>query len=180
MTRKQALETAILLLEKEEAGKEAAEKLREVMEELPFTAWSDKTIRDTVEQFILDHGRIPTTADFKKRPLPPHTVIRHRYGVTCGEWLKRNFSSEKFQFEEKRERVSKAFVEEYLRLKPTSRKQFDRERRKTILSSSSMMKYYGVKRWRELIEVLGLPLYEKEKREVQVMVRVDMDGEHFE
>ena len=68
----------------------------------------------------------------------------------------------------------------YLRLKPTSRKQFDRERRRTTLSSASMMKYYGVKRWRELIEVLGLPLYEKEKREVRVTARVDMDGEHFE
>jgi hypothetical protein len=97
--------------------------------------------------------------------------------MTCGEWLKRNYPRGKSLFEEKRERVSKAFIEEYLRLQPTSRKQFDCERRRSILSSASMMKYYGVKRWRELIEVLGLPLYEKEKREVRVTVWMDMDGE---
>ena len=94
MTRKQALEFAIQALN--EAGQtEAAEILHKLSEELPFFSWSEDAIFDAVEQFILDNGRVPTTTDFKKRGLPPHTVIKRRFGVTLQEWLEQNYPTVK-------------------------------------------------------------------------------------
>ena len=84
MTRKQALSTAIEALNA--AGQtQAAGILHTLSGELPFFSWSEEAIYDAVEQFILDHGRVPTTTDFKKRGLPPHTVIKRRFGVTLQE-----------------------------------------------------------------------------------------------
>ena len=81
MTRKQALSAAIEALNA--AGQtEAAEILHKLSGELPFFSWSEDAIYDAVEQFILDHGQVPTTTDFKKRGLPPHTVIKRRFGLT--------------------------------------------------------------------------------------------------
>ena len=94
MTRKQALSAAIETLNA--AGQtEAAEILHKLSGELPFFSWSEDAIFDAVEQFILDHGRVPTTTDFKKRGLPPHTVIKRRFGVTLQEWLDQNYLIEK-------------------------------------------------------------------------------------
>ena len=55
--------------------------VRKLSGELPFYSRSEDAIRDAVEQFILDHSRVPTATDFKKRGLPPHTVIMKRFGI---------------------------------------------------------------------------------------------------
>ena len=53
--------------------------VRKLSGELPFYSRSEDAIRDAAEQFILDHSRVPTATDFKKRGLPPHTVIMKRF-----------------------------------------------------------------------------------------------------
>ena len=94
MTRKQALSAAMEALNA--AGQtEAAGILHTLSGELPFFSWSEDAILDAVEQFVLDHGQVPTTTDFKKRGLPPHTVIKRRFGVTLQEWLDQNYPTEK-------------------------------------------------------------------------------------
>ena len=87
MTRKQALELAAKALA---ANEEAIQVLHTMIDELPLNRWTEAAIRDSVEQFILDHGRVPTATDFKKRGLPPHTVIKKRFGITLQEWLNRD------------------------------------------------------------------------------------------
>ena len=84
MTRKQALELAVQALAENE---EAVQVLHTMIDELPLNRWTEDSIFDAVEQFILDHGRVPTTTDFKKRGLPPHTVIKRRFGMTLQGWL---------------------------------------------------------------------------------------------
>ena len=69
MTRKQALEAAIRLLAETGQTEETA-VLHTIMEELPLNRWTDEAILDSVEQLILDHGRVPTVSDFKKRCIP--------------------------------------------------------------------------------------------------------------
>ena len=69
MTRKQALEQAVQALAENE---EAVQVLHTMIDELPLNRWTVNAIRDSVEQFVLDNGRAPTTSDFKKRGLPPH------------------------------------------------------------------------------------------------------------
>jgi len=92
MTRKQAISLAIQALSETGQNEEAITVLRTLSDELPLVHWSDAAIHDAVEQFILDHDRIPTASDFKKRGLPPHTVIKNRYGATLQSWLQENYS----------------------------------------------------------------------------------------
>ena len=103
MTRKQALALAEQVLS-ERGQDEAAAILHKLSGELPFYSWSEDAIRDAVEQFILDHGRVPTATDFKKRGLPPHTVIKKRFGITLQEWLNKCYPVVKPSEEEKRTR----------------------------------------------------------------------------
>ena len=64
MTRKQALNKAIQALSKKKEYSEVIQLLQDIHDELPLIHWSDKSIRDTVEQFIVDNGRRPSATDF--------------------------------------------------------------------------------------------------------------------
>ena len=82
MTRKQALELAAKALADNE---EAVQVLHTMIAELPLNRWTEDAIRDSVEQFILDNGRPPMRTNFKKKCLPPHSVVKRRFGVTLQE-----------------------------------------------------------------------------------------------
>jgi hypothetical protein len=127
MTRKQALAMAAQVLS-ERGQDEAAAILHKLSTELPFYSWSEDAIRDAVEQFILDHGRVPTATDFKKRGLPPHTVIKKRFGITLQEWLNRDYPVVKLSEEEKRTKATEAFVRDYFRIQPKSADEFNARR----------------------------------------------------
>lgn len=86
-TRKQALQRAIEHLSRFPEYAEEVRLLEEICDELPLIHWSDRSIRDTVEQFILDNGRPPTASDFKKAGMPPHTVIQSKYKMPLSRWL---------------------------------------------------------------------------------------------
>jgi len=83
MTRKQALYSTLETITDENVRK----KIIEVLNDLPFTSWSKSTIFDTIDQFIVDNGRTPTTTDFKKKGLPPHPVIKLKFGINVREFL---------------------------------------------------------------------------------------------
>ena len=97
MTRKQVLELAAQALAENE---EAVQVLHTMIDELPLNRWTEDAIRDSVEQFILDNGRTPLRTDFKKKCLPPHSVIKRRFGVTLQEWLDQNYPTEKTPLDE--------------------------------------------------------------------------------
>lgn len=89
MTRKQAITKAIAALHQTGENAEAIRLLQDLSDELPLIHWSDKSIRDTVEQFMLDNGRPPTVSDFKKAGMPSHMVIQNKYKMTLGSgWIK--------------------------------------------------------------------------------------------
>lgn len=90
MTRKQALNKAIQVLSHNGGYAEVIRFLKDIHDELPLIHWSDKSIRDTVEQFIINNCRIPTATDFKRKGMPPHLVIKRKYKITLGEWLEQN------------------------------------------------------------------------------------------
>jgi len=68
MTRKQALTAAMMLVSDAAVHK----KLEEILNEMPFTKWSEATVFDTVDQFVIENGRAPTVREFDKRGMPPH------------------------------------------------------------------------------------------------------------
>ena len=125
MTRKQALELAVQALA---GNEEAVQVLHTMIDELPLNRWTEAAIRDSVEQFILDHSRVPTATDFKKRGLPPHTVIKKRFGITLQEWLNRDYPVVKPSEEEKRTKATEAFVLDYFRIQPKSADEFNARR----------------------------------------------------
>ena len=158
MTRKQALSAAIEALNAT-GQHDAAEILHTLSGELPFFSWSEEAIFDAVEQFILDHGRVPTTTDFKKRGLPPHTVIKRRFGVTLQEWLEQNYPTVTPPLDEVQAKATEAFIKEYLRIQPTSAEDYNARRSHPSRGWFAIAKYNHTRRWRILLEKLNLPVY---------------------
>lgn len=182
MTRKTALQKAISLLSADKKNTEICEKLSDILEDMPLINWTDKTIRDRIEQFYEDEGRYPTTTDFKKKGMPPHPVFKHRYKVNLSQWLQENYHVPKITYEERKEKHTKAFMEEYLRLRPTSSDDFDRRRQKGIISWRGLAPYYNVTSWHSLLNALNLPHPQPEqkkrvKQKFNVKVYTDLDFE---
>lgn len=149
---------------------------------MPLTNWTDKTIRDRIEQFYEDEGRYPTATDFKKKGMPPHPVFKHRYNRTLSQWLTENYPTPKTTYNEHKEKHTKAFVEEYLRLRPSSGDDFDRRRQNGVIGWRGLAPYYNVKSWRKLLNALDLPLpqakpKERVKQKFNVTVYTDLDFE---
>ena len=178
MTRKQALQRAIHFLSNYPEYEEDIRILQEISDELPLIHWSDSSIRDTVEQFILDNGRVPTTSDFKKKGMPPHPVIKQKYGVTLGEWLEQNYAVRKPTPKERMNTYTKDFVEDYNRIKPRNQKEFNQNKCPWTKSWQTVAQYYRVKSWRGLLNTLDLPVYsgkEKEHSSADITVNFYVD-----
>lgn len=93
MTRKQAIFKAILKIRaQKEQNEDLVAKLTEIADAMPFVKWSEGTVRDCVEQFMSDHGRLPTVTDFKvKDGMPAHALFPYLFKMTAHEWMERNF-----------------------------------------------------------------------------------------
>ena len=180
MTRKQALSKAIEALSKEEGYNDVICLLQDIYDELPLIHWSDKSIRDTVEQFAIDNGRNPTSSDFRKKGMPPHPVIKQKYKINLSEWLKINYPTYTPTFEELKNKYTHEFIEEYIRLKPTSEEDFNLRRNKSTKTWITVAKYNGTTSWRELLRTLSLPEYSnrfrsKKRTSFKVHVQTDLD-----
>ena len=180
MTRKQAIYQAIQALSKEKGHEEAISSLRDIYEELPLIHWTDKSIRDTVEQFIIDNGRNPTASDFRKKGMPPHPVIKQKYKITLGEWLAQNYPTHAPRFEELKSKYTEDFVNEYIRIKPTSEGDFDKRRNRNTKTWITVAKYNNTTTWRGLLNALSLPIYTKpisppRRTVIKVHITTDID-----
>ena len=178
MTRKQALKQAIRLLSRNPENAEVIEKLQDIHDELPLIHWTDKSIRDYVEQFIADNHRVPTATDFKKAGMPPHPVIKQKYKVTLGEWLDENYPTYKPTFEELKAKYTADFMMDYFRIKPKSQEEFNRNKSKGTRGWQTLAFYYNVKSWRNLIKALDLPLYfemHRDRKPANITVNIYTD-----
>ena len=81
-TRKTALLEAIEIVKAADLPQEQkngiVKKLTLCVTELPFAKWSEDAICDACDQFLLDHGRVPSISEFDRGGLPSHTVVRRR------------------------------------------------------------------------------------------------------
>ncbi len=156
MTRKQALELAAQALAE---NKEAVQVLHTMIDELPLNRWTEAAIQDSVEQFILDNGRPPMRTDFKKKCLPPHSVIKRRFGMTLQEWLDQNYPTEKTPLDELHAQATQEFIKEYLRIQPVSAEDYNARRTHPSRGWYAIAKYNHTRHWRILLEKLNLPVY---------------------
>lgn len=180
MTRKQAITKAIDALHQTGENTEAIRVLEELSGELPIIHWSDTALRDTVDQFIVDTGRMPTATDFKKPGMPPYRVFMCNYGLTPTEWLQANYPEHYPSQQEMIDQYTKAFIEDYMRLKPKSADDFNERRSDKSRGWRCVARYHHLGTWTNLINYLNLPKYsdEKQKRypsKVTVVVHNDYD-----
>ena len=159
MTRKRALLQAIQAMSDNPENAEAIQLLQDLYDELPLIHWSDKSIRDTIDQFIVDNGRVPTSSDFKKKGMPPHTVIKQKYKINLCDWLDQNYPVYKPSYEELKEKYTADFLIDYDRIKPKSQEEFNKNKRPETRGWQTIAAYHNTQSWRNLLKKLGLPLY---------------------
>ena len=175
MTRKEALKKAIEILSETPENVDVARLLQDIHDELPLIHWTDKSIRDTVEQFIIDNGKVPTATDFKQKGMPPHPVFKQKYNKTLAEWLNENYPVSKATSEELKLKHTDNFKKDYERIKPTSKEEFNKNRSKGTLGWQSVAKYYDCTSWRKLINTLDLPIYVDQKQHPTIKVNIITD-----
>ena len=161
MTRKQAIHQAIQALSAFEGNEEAINLLQDISDEMPLIHWSDKSIRDTIEQFIVDNARIPTSSDFRKKGMPPHPVFKNKYGITLAEWLSIYYPQPKPNNEPKVHDMNEKFIHTYGELLPSSAKDYDRRRPKDEACWATVAHHNGCFSWRALLSKLSLPISSK-------------------
>ena len=159
MTRKQALHKAleaVELLSVELVSKADKDKIKlkieEIINDMPLTGWNEGAIFDSIDQFILDNGRIPTVADFKKKVLPPHPVIKLRFNMTLREFLDKHYPiqklcSSKIYFNQTKEHWKGLFLSDYHNNKPCSAEEHNAKRTIGSPSWQTIAKMFGVSKW---------------------------------
>ncbi|MCL2639140.1 MAG: hypothetical protein FWD48_12335 [Oscillospiraceae bacterium] len=148
MTRKQALHKALEVL----TDLEAIKKINELLEEMPLTCWSEAKIFDSIDQFVLDNGRNPTATDFIKNNMPPHTVIKLRFGMTLGEFLAEYYPQPEFNRDEQKQ----LFISEYNRIKPQGACDFNKRKTAEIPTWITFAKMFGIGKWLDWLNLCGL------------------------
>ncbi len=169
MTRKQAILEALKILKENEKSSylnDIIEKLEELSLILPIVNWEEKTIFDTLDQFVLDNGRNPTTTDLKAKNMPPHPVIKHRFDMTAKEFLDKYYPKEKLcdskiYYNKTKEEWLEVFKKEYERIKPTSSEEYNEKRKKELPSWGTVARLNGIKKYSELLKYLNLKVYRK-------------------
>jgi hypothetical protein len=92
MTRKQALLSVFPLLQGKSDYEPVLNKLKEIVDNMPFVGWCKENIFDCVENFMLENGRLPTTTDFTvENQMPPHTVIKQYFKIALRPWMDEYF-----------------------------------------------------------------------------------------
>jgi hypothetical protein len=191
MTRKQALHKALEALETLSAPtpataapdpatanpdpidtQAAAEILRGMIADLPLTGWTEKTIFDTIDQFIIDHGRIPTVTDFKKKGLPPHPVIKLRFNMTLREFLDKHYPdqklcSSKIYFPETKEHWRDLFLTDYYANKPCSAEEHNANRTSGTPSWQTIAKMFEIIKWLDWLSFCEITPYVKKREPVR-------------
>lgn len=93
MTRKEALLTAISLLEKVQGDRIlqlTKWALEDLVNDLPVTSWDTDAIFDAIEQYHQEHGRYPTKRNFKMRGLPSPKIMQERFRIRVNLYMNCN------------------------------------------------------------------------------------------
>jgi len=130
----------------------ACEIIQGMIQDLPLTSWTEKTIFDSINQFTQDHGRTPTVSDFRKKGLPPHPVIKLRFGITLREFLniyypENKLCSSKIYFTETKEYWRDCFLADYHANKPCSAEEHNAKRTNGTPSWQTTAKMFSVLKW---------------------------------
>lgn len=131
----------------------------------PSSYWTDEVIRQAIDNFILEQGRIPNTKDLGRSGLPAQRIFPIRYGMSAGEWLKAVYGPSAPSWEDRKKIYTKIFIDEYRRLQASSGEDYDERRGPGVIRWRALLRYYPVKNWCDLLDILELPKYYRQKEE---------------
>lgn len=190
MTRKQALMRVCEILREAEQSEEYIEmqsKLQEIIMDMPFSRWSEATIFDTFDQWICEHGRIPTTKDRARKGLPPIPVIKNRFGLTGKEFIDTHYprahpKCDSVKYGDKyKEEWLRIFKSEFLRIRPTSAVEFNQNREQELPTWATFARFVNLSTWRQLLNYCNFaPIpkkrqpFRKEKKLLKIVSHVDI------
>lgn len=180
MVRKEALCKAIEIIEK--TGLDSAEKseiiegLELCLQELPFAHWSEAAIFDACNQWVQEHGQLHMKA-FVSPTMPSHPTIKNRFKMTAREFRDKYYP---LPGEKTRSQYSshdcaywdKIFIQEFHALKVTSQGDYNERRDKTHPTWITLAKMHKVETWTELLKILGLTVYGRNRQRPEIKVRL--------
>ncbi len=180
MTRKEALQEAMDLIQKSRIGKQRKQdilqKLAMCQQELPFAKWTQDAIFDACDQYILDHNRNLTTAAFLDKNLPSHPVIQNRFGMTAREFRDRYYPLKTTLSVHSKYRSAsikvwnEIFIREFHELRVTGMRDYNKRRDKNHPSSVTLVRHNHLTSWTELLQKLGLRCYQRNMVAIQFEV----------
>ncbi len=155
MTGKQALQAALTHLQQTNADPEIIRVLTQISDELPLAKWTDASVRDAVDQYIADHGKLPNPKEFGKKNLPSGTVFKLHYNMSTGEWLEKNYGVS----EQRRQQQITEFLENYNRITPVGPYEYDRKKSPGCTCVKTLLRDHDCTSWAELLTKFNLPVY---------------------
>lgn len=181
-TRKQALQFAYEALSK---LPDAQDKINDLLVEYPVCRWSLENITDAVEEFFRAIDRLPYESDFKKyNHLPDYGHLLYKYKCGLREWYK-TYCFDLFVKNENRIKpvrdYLKEFAEEYERIKPLSKEDFNRRRNsENCCLAEVVMRNTYITSWTELLKKCNLQRYEKDVPNLITEMEVIMLDDNLE
>lgn len=162
-TRKQVLHFAYEALDK---LPEAQAKIKELLSEYPICRWTTENIIDAVEEFFRTNERLPYEREFNKvNHLPDYKHLLYKYKCGLREFYETNCNELFLKNESGIKPVRdylKEFAEEYERIKPISKEDFNRRRSsENCCLAEVVMRNTYIKSWTELLSKCNLQHYEK-------------------
>lgn len=132
----------------------------------PGKFWDDETIRFSVEKFIKENSRLPSTREFDSCPyLPSHIVILSHYNMSVVEWLTSEFPDHELAPSTVKHLNYKQltssdlcdiFFAEFKRIRPTSSCMYNLERTPSTPTWQYIAKRCGLKTWTSLKDFSGV------------------------
>lgn len=160
MTRKHALMRVCEMLDTYEQTEEIREiraKIAEVVDELPLTAWTEATIFDAIEQWVAEHGKVPSTRDLARKGLPPAPVIKNRFKMNAKAFLDRYYPkpallcpSTRYGGKTQEEWVLD-FVAQYKSICPRSAAEYNQKRTANSPGWATVAAICGLQKWNALL-----------------------------
>lgn len=170
MTRKNALELAVLAVKSSDFDKKAKveiiEKLHQCIADLPLNHWSCESIMDACQQYIEDNGRPIGLADFDRSPkLPSHPVVERKFNMPIREFRDTYFPLPKpdlpatpTELTAYLTKFKNAFEESGAR----RRDDYDKQRPEGTPCSAAVLRATGFNSWHELLHRAGVTIPEKQ------------------
>ena len=164
MTRKQAIFQAIQQLSKNNENEEICKKLQEIHDELPLSHWTEKSIHDSVQQFVIENNRLPTTKDFLKvNYLPSRCTIKNKLGIASEDFFKKYYSeyycnNRSLYTYKKVQYWIDVFKEQYIKHGKPTINNFDLVRDKGTPCVQTYLKITNINSWNELLNYCGFEI----------------------